>query len=131
MNKNRKTASLAFGLIMLLISLGLLLNHTIEGSKSFLSVALPLVGSFLVYRAIKDDKLGIPTNFDLLNPEDTYEVISVFPEWDCLVIINRSSRRPEGEPILIEEKGFPRKMRHPGAKFIPSKVPDDLHICLL
>lgn len=124
MTKNGKKASLAFGLLMLLGSLAIFLVYLSEASKIAVFIALPLLGSFLVYWAIKDDKLGMPTRFELLNPEDTHEVIALYPEFDCLFIINRSSRRPEGEPILIEEKGLPQRLRQPGARFIPSKAPD-------
>ena len=125
MTKNGKKTSLAFGLLMLLGSLTIFLGYLSEASKIALFVALPSLGSFLVYWAIKDDKLGMPTRFELLNPEDTYEVIAVYPEFNCLFIISRSSaRNPGGEPILIEEKGLPQRLRQPGARFIPSKVPD-------
>lgn len=128
MNKNRRSGSLAFGLTILLISLALFLRYLFQEPKISVSVALTFIGCLFVYRAIKDNKMGLPTKYEYLDQNDAYEVKSVLQEWKCLLIIDRSAQKIEGELILIEETGFPRKLKQPGTKFIPSKVPDDYNL---
>jgi hypothetical protein len=115
---NRQMAAIGAAAVMFSICTGLDAKIA-QGSQwgPWFILGLAVLGVALVFASCKNRGRGNPAPYSALTIGNVYEVIHFQQDISDILILNRSGRRPEGEPLLISDRGFPPVLKAIGRRF--------------
>jgi hypothetical protein len=124
MNSQTNSTLLTIGVCLATLSLGIGTERALASGYHlmvFVLYGLLMVGIICVFAACKNRGRGNPAPFSELVVGNTYEVILLRQDISEILLLNRSSRYPEGDTVLISLSGFPAELKREGRRFMREK----------
>jgi hypothetical protein len=124
MNSQANSTLLTIGISLAVLSLGIGTNSMLARGYHLMVFALYgllIVGIICVFAACKNRGRGDPAPYSALVIGNTYEVIFLRQDISEMLLLNRSSRYPEGDTVLITLSGFPSELKKEGLRFLREK----------